>query len=194
MTFDVTFQEVSKDFSVSFGTVASQPCGVLYTEQSLTEEQQAQARKNIGACEMDDTTVGGGVWSSKNIVDRLCPAFTESGAVVTCEPVVDYPLDVTAETAAKITRCGKNLMTTDTVDTASTPYNKTLWSGSLKPPYVISADLSQYTMGNKAGLLQGTFEGKLNDKSDKRICYRFLDDKRGARQRLRAVCRKRRRD
>ena len=48
-------------------------------------------------------------WSSKNIIDSLCPAFTKSGAVVTCEPVEGYPLAVTAEEGATITRCGKNL-------------------------------------------------------------------------------------
>ena len=43
------------------------------------------------------------------MVDKLCPSFTESGAVVTCEPVEGYPLTVTAEETATITRCGKNL-------------------------------------------------------------------------------------
>ena len=43
------------------------------------------------------------------MVDKLCPTFTESGAVVTCEPVEGYPLTVTAEEGATITRCGKNL-------------------------------------------------------------------------------------
>ena len=49
-------------------------------------------------------------WSSKNTVDKLCPSFTESGAIVTCEPVEGYPMTVTAEEGATtITRCGKNL-------------------------------------------------------------------------------------
>ena len=33
-------------------------------------------------------------WSSKKIVDTLCPAFTETGNPVTCTPVEDYPLGV----------------------------------------------------------------------------------------------------
>ena len=44
------------------------------------------------------------------IVDKLCPGFTVSGNVVACEPVEDYPLEVTvSEEATQITRCGKNL-------------------------------------------------------------------------------------
>ena len=48
MILDVTFQEVTQGFSVGFGTPTPQPCGVLYTPQSLNEEQKAQARENIG--------------------------------------------------------------------------------------------------------------------------------------------------
>ena len=33
-------------------------------------------------------------WSSKKIVDTLCPAFTVSGNPVVCNPVENYPLDV----------------------------------------------------------------------------------------------------
>ena len=57
----------------------------------------------------DDTGVSKKTWSSKNTVDKLCPTFTESGAVVVCEPVEGYPLEVTAQDGATITRCGKNL-------------------------------------------------------------------------------------
>lgn len=49
MILDVTFQEVSQGFGVDFGKIVPQPCGVLYTPQNLTKEQQAQARQNIGA-------------------------------------------------------------------------------------------------------------------------------------------------
>ena len=42
----------------------------------------------------DDKSVSKNPWSSKNTVDKLCPTFTESGSVVTCEPVEGYPLEV----------------------------------------------------------------------------------------------------
>lgn len=35
-------------------------------------------------------------WSSQQIVDALCPAFEETGNPVTCYPVANYPLGVTA--------------------------------------------------------------------------------------------------
>ena len=59
---------------------------------------------------VDDSKAGSNPWSGKNTVDKLCPSFTKSGAIVTCEPVDGYPLTVTAEEGATtITRCGKNL-------------------------------------------------------------------------------------
>jgi hypothetical protein len=153
---------------------------ITYTKQTLTEAQKAQARENIGAATIDDTKVGADAWSSKNTVDKLCPSFTESGAVVACEPVEGYPLEVVSKiapkqdgtgdpspnnvrpisghSAVKLKRGGKNLMTYDTVDTASTTLRKTLWSGNLQPPYVISGDFSQYTEGNNAGLINCSFD------------------------------------
>ena len=78
--------------------------------QSLTPAQQAQARENIGAT------------TETHIVDKLCASFTESGSMVTCEPVEGYPLEVTAEEGATITRCGKNL--------AQYPYSHTTRTGN----------------------------------------------------------------
>lgn len=58
----------------------------------------------------DDSVVSKKPWSSMNTVDKLCPSFTEQGAVVTCEPLEGYPLTVTASAeATKVTRTGKNL-------------------------------------------------------------------------------------
>ena len=63
---------------------------------------------------IDDTRCAeDAVWSSKNTVDKLCPAINESGAVVTCEPVAGYPLHVSAgvlSEATTISRGGKNLI------------------------------------------------------------------------------------
>ncbi len=60
---------------------------------------------------VNDTKVGEDVWSSKNIVDKLCPSFEKSGYIVTCEPVEGYPVTVTSdETSSTFTRCGKNLL------------------------------------------------------------------------------------
>lgn len=70
-------------------------------------------------------------WSSKKIVDTLCPSFSVSGNPVTCNPVEDYPLGAVVTLEPKqagsgdpspenvrpisgwdrlqVTRCGKNL-------------------------------------------------------------------------------------
>ena len=42
--------------------------------------------------QIDDTTVGLDAWSSKHIVDMLCPPISETGNPVQCYPVVGYPL------------------------------------------------------------------------------------------------------
>lgn len=46
--------------------------------------------------QIDDTTVGPDAWSSKHIVDVLCPPLEETGNPVVCYPVENYPLGVTA--------------------------------------------------------------------------------------------------
>jgi hypothetical protein len=43
------------------GTMSTSSDAVLYTEQTLTEEQKAQARENIGALSEADFTVSDGV-------------------------------------------------------------------------------------------------------------------------------------
>ena len=47
--------------------------------------------------QIDDTTVGTDAWSSKHIVDMLCPPLDETGNPVVCYPVVGYPWGVKAE-------------------------------------------------------------------------------------------------
>jgi hypothetical protein len=46
--------------------------------------------------QIDDTAVGPDAWSSKHIVDMLCPPLEETGNPVQCYPVENYPLGVTA--------------------------------------------------------------------------------------------------
>lgn len=42
--------------------------------------------------QIDDTAVGADAWSSKHIVDMLCPPIEETGNPVQCYPVAGYPL------------------------------------------------------------------------------------------------------
>lgn len=82
--------------------------------------------------QIDDTAVGPDAWSSKHIVDMLCPPIEEAGNPVQCYPVSGYPLWVTASweptqegsgdpspdnirpisgrDSVKVERCGENLL------------------------------------------------------------------------------------
>lgn len=72
---------------------------------------------DMGEVNIDDSAVGSDAWSSKNIVDRLCPVFKKTGTLVQCEPVEGYPLTVNAFDCLgvpTITVCGKNLYNPET--------------------------------------------------------------------------------
>ena len=90
-----------------------------------------------------DDIVSGKPWSSKNTIDKLCPTFTESGAVVTCEPVEGYPLEVEWKTKNLINPIAymtgnDNSATTlngdvfTSVTTNGSTYLNTGWGGKLE--------------------------------------------------------------
>lgn len=54
-------------------------------------------KQQVESITPDDSTVGEKPWSSKNIVDMLCPPLEESGNPVVCYPVEGYPLGVKAK-------------------------------------------------------------------------------------------------
>lgn len=91
------------------------------------------------APQIDDTTVNDSApWSSKHIVDVLCPPLEETGNPVVFYPVADYPLGVTASwepvqegsgdpspdnirpikgrETVSVERCGENLLTVRELD------------------------------------------------------------------------------
>lgn len=47
--------------------------------------------------QIDDSAIGDKPWSSKHIIDMLCPPLEESGNPVVCYPVAGYPLGVKAK-------------------------------------------------------------------------------------------------
>lgn len=89
----------------------------------------AESLKNITP---DDSSIGDKPWSSKHIIDMLCPPLEESGNPVVCYPVAGYPLGVKASwepmqegtgtpspenirpikgrDSVKVKRCGENLL------------------------------------------------------------------------------------
>lgn len=90
--------------------------------------------------EIDDTAIDGDTWSSKHIVDMLCPKVEKSGALVQMDGLVEgYPLGVKVSwtptqegsgdpspdnirpikgrTEVKVERCGENLLNIKPFDT-----------------------------------------------------------------------------
>lgn len=57
----------------------------------------AELKQQVANITPDDSTIGENTWSSKNIVDMLCPPLEESGNPVVCYPVAGYPLGVKAK-------------------------------------------------------------------------------------------------
>ena len=90
-------------------------------------------KDGLDAPQIDDAVISTeNPWSSKKIVETLCPPISESGNPVTCEPVAGYPLGVVASweptqagegdpspdnirpisgrEAVTVQRCGENLL------------------------------------------------------------------------------------
>lgn len=87
--------------------------------------------------QVDDSTIGDKPWSSKHIIDMLCPPLEESGNPVVCYPVAGYPLGVKAKwepmqegtgtpspenirpikgrDSVRVTRCGETLWSLDKI-------------------------------------------------------------------------------
>lgn len=54
-------------------------------------------KDGLDATQIDDTVISAkNPWSSRKIIETLCPPINESGNPVTCEPVAGYPLGVVA--------------------------------------------------------------------------------------------------
>lgn len=98
--------------------------------------------------QIDDAAVSEDApWSSKHIIDMLCPPLEESGNPVVCYPVAGYALGVKAKwepmqegtgtpspenirpihgrDSVTVERCGENLLDSDRVTEVSTPYGLT---------------------------------------------------------------------
>lgn len=100
--------------------------------ENVVANTAAVAELKEKKAEIDDTAVGANAWSSKHIIDMLCPPLEESGNPVVCSPVAGYPLGVKASwepmqegtgtpspenirpikgrDSVTVTRCGENLL------------------------------------------------------------------------------------
>ena len=117
----------------------------------------------------DDTAVSRKPWSSKHTIDTLCPAFIESGAIVSCEPVESYPLEVVSHigkeaSSAKLTRLGKNLLAYPYMETSKTVNGLTftdLGDGKIKASGTAERDTNFYfctfNSGKRTFIPAGTY-------------------------------------
>ena len=64
--------------------------------ENVAANTAAVAELKEKKAEIDDTAIGAKAWSSKHIIDMLCPPLQESGNPVVCYPVAGYPLGVKA--------------------------------------------------------------------------------------------------
>ena len=117
-----------------------------------TNVQDALAELKEDGVQLNDNAVNATeAWSSKKIVDTLCPPFSVSGNPVTCNPVDGYPLSavvtlepkqagtgdpspenvrpITGRDEVTVTRCGKNLL--DTSDSVRYAFNVNLPNATL---------------------------------------------------------------
>ena len=101
------------------------------------------------APQIDDAAVSGETpWSSRKIIETLCPPISETGNPVTCEPVAGYPLGVVARweptqagtgdpspdnirpisgrDAVSVERCGANIAKTEPIVTTTS--NSAYWN------------------------------------------------------------------
>lgn len=77
-------------------TTAVNEIAALKTDKADKAELN-DVKQQVESITPDDSSVGEKPWSSKNIVDMLCPPLEESGNPVVCYPVAGYPLGVKAK-------------------------------------------------------------------------------------------------
>ena len=65
--------------------------------ENVVANTAAVAELKEKKAEIDDTAIGAKAWSSKHIIDMLCPPLEESGNPVVCYPVAGYALGVKAK-------------------------------------------------------------------------------------------------
>lgn len=92
----------------------------------------AELKQQVKNITPDNSSIGDAPWSSKHIIDMLCPPLEESGNPVVCYPVAGYELGVKAKwepvqegsgtpspenirpikgrDSVRVTRCGENLL------------------------------------------------------------------------------------
>lgn len=91
--------ETSKQLKTDLQTAGEKATQDIHTageeERSQMTQIAEQFQESIDALTPDDSVVAGKPWTSKKIIDILCPELQETGNPVTCYPFAGYPLDIT---------------------------------------------------------------------------------------------------
>lgn len=169
----------AKDAATSEGNAAASAKKAQDVSDSLPADYTAMSsdvgtlKNQMQRAYPDNSTIGENPWSSKNIVDMLCPPLEESGNPVVCYPVAGYPLGVKASwepvqegsgtpspdnirpikgrDSLKVERCGENLF--DIAKVTETNFlTKTDRQITLKTGRVHNYDLFVSTVGLTAAV------------------------------------------
>lgn len=107
---------------------------------SQLKEKLDTVKQQVANITPDDSTIGEKPWSSKNIVDMLCPPLEESGNPVVCYPVAGYPLGIKAKWEP-------------VQEGSGTPYpaggGKNLWGDLIQNTFISQQGLSSGYPGTK---------------------------------------------
>lgn len=123
-------QDVADSLPADYMTAVNEIAALKTNKADKTELETV--KQQVANITPDDSSIGDKPWSSKHIVDMLCPPLEGSGNPVVCYPVAGYPLGVTAKwepvqegsgtpssenirpikgrDSVTVERCGKNLL------------------------------------------------------------------------------------
>ena len=130
--------ETSKQLKTDLQTAGEKATQDIHTagaeERSQMTQIAEQFQESIDALTPDDEIVDGKPWTSKKIIDTLCPELQETGNPVTCYPVEGYPLDITVSWEPTQAGSGdpypggggKNLLDTSKCQSGYKQYNLTI--------------------------------------------------------------------
>lgn len=126
-------------------------------KQSGQAADAAETGKRIEAISPDDSTIDGKTWSSKQIIDTLCPPLEETGNPVQCYPVANYPLGI--EVSWEPTQTGSGDPSPDNIRPISGRDSVTVercGENLLPPPRSQTIAKIKYSVANEIIKIEGT--------------------------------------
>lgn len=88
-------KDIADSLHIDYTTAVNDIAALKTNKADKTELETV--KQQVANITPDDSTVGEKPWSSKHIIDMLCPPLEESGNPVVCYPVAGYPLGVKAK-------------------------------------------------------------------------------------------------